>query len=171
MTFKYKIGNINFSVDAEEERFVSGGVYCFLVNGIPLYIGETYYFFIRLAYHFFELKKNPSYFGLGDLEKEVTLSFHIINGNYAYDEKNEKMRKSERQRIEMEMIEKYSPILQNPKKEIQEIQWRKRRKDAIPKDMDLKNKIVNLAFQHSEVYKKEKLEIQEAIKFNQEEKI
>lgn len=153
--------NIDISIKLDNVS-LEGGVYVFLLDEIPLYIGEANIFLSRLTYHLYELKSNKAYFGFEDLEGNHKITYIILNGKLPYDkiQKNENLKRAtdknriERVRIQNTFIEKYRPMTQKPifnDKELAKL--RANRKDAMIKDGKTKSKIIKYILNNKEDYK------------------
>lgn len=142
---------------------LDGGVYMFLLDEIPLYIGEANIFLSRLTYHLYELKNNKSYFGLEELEGKHKITYIILTDKLPYDKmkKDEKSKRAtdknriERVRIQNNFIEKYRPMTQKPifyddDKEL--MKFRVHRKDSMIQDGKIKNKIIKYIITNQQKY-------------------
>lgn len=156
-----KISTINLQTDLGNE-LVDGGVYMFLIDKIPLYIGEANYFLDRLSTHISNLLKSTDennsldYFGLSLLTGNHTITYTILESDLPYikqlKENNKRasdVNKSIRTRKEAEYIVKYHPLTQWPiwlnENEIKAIrnQYKMRKKDdMLP--INLRNEMVNI---------------------------
>lgn len=156
-----KISTIHLQTDLGNE-LVDGGVYMFLIDKIPLYIGEANYFLDRLSTHISNLFKNADennpldYFGLSLLTGNHTITYTILESDLPYikqlKENNKRasdVNKSIRTRKEAEYIAKYHPLTQWPiwlnANEIKAIrnQYKMRKKDdMLP--INLRNEMVNI---------------------------
>ncbi|HEY5588665.1 MAG TPA: hypothetical protein VIK86_06895 [Candidatus Paceibacterota bacterium] len=127
MNLKLDITNIKIDVSVDiniklGNNALDGGVYMFLLDDVPLYIGETNIFLSRLAVHLGELKKDCSYFGLKDLKDLHELKFIILDNQYPYnpykDTENSRktdLNKPDRKNLERRYINAYHPLTQKPK--------------------------------------------------------
>lgn len=100
---------------------LDGGVYMFVLDGLPIYVGETNIFLTRISEHLKALESKPSYFGFGQLTGEHKLDYYLLENSLPYVEtlRFGNKRKSdknapERRRLEGEYIKNYHPIVQNP---------------------------------------------------------
>lgn len=154
--------NVDISIELDNVA-LDGGVYMFLLDEIPLYIGEANIFLSRLTYHLYELKNNKSYFGLEDLEGKHKITYIILTDKLPYDkikkDENSKRAKDknriERVRIQDIFIEKYRPMTQKPifygdDKELAKL--RAHRKDAMIQDGKTKNKIIKYILNNQKAY-------------------
>ena len=103
----------------EVNVLMDGGVYLFAIDKLPLYVGETYNFYVRFSEHLVALDDDIKYFGLSELEGEYCLEFYIIEGGYPYEpiKLNENKRysdknKGQRTALEAQYINKYFPMTQ-----------------------------------------------------------
>lgn len=113
--------NLNISLGNE---CVDGGIYMFLIDDIPLYIGESNIFLGRLTYHLQQLQHpvdGASYFGLGTLTGEHLITYMILESGYPYIQEKKVGNKystdknsRERKDIEWECIQTYRPLIQRP---------------------------------------------------------
>lgn len=154
--------NINIHIDLDEIS-LDGGVYMFLIDDIPLYIGEANIFLRRLTDHLYKLRKNPSYFGLRDLQKQHNITYIILESGYPYEadeerKEKEKLKKTPdkntgiRQQKQNKYIDHFYPLIQNPKFYPSD---KLKKKDYMIKGSNKKNKIVKEALStHMEEYKK-----------------
>lgn len=100
---------------------IDGGIYIFLIDDIPLYIGEASIFLSRLSYHLQQLKEDVSYFGLETLGGQHKITYSILESGYPYkEEKIDKKRASDlnkkaRQDKEQKYIQDFYPLTQHPK--------------------------------------------------------
>lgn len=129
--------SINIILD---ESALDGGVYMFLIDDLPLYIGETNIFLTRIADHLYELKKDRSYFGLKNLKGMHKITYMILVDGLPYVESSENLkRKTDKNRSlrikkQNEYIDDYKPLTQNPNFDIGESGGWKRKKDNMIKD-------------------------------------
>lgn len=158
LDFKIDIKNEQADMDISIELdnvALSGGVYMFLIDEVPLYIGETNIFLSRLAVHLYELKNNSSYFGLGNLEGKHKITYIILNDKLPFEpdlkrKEKENLKKipdknrKKREQIQNSFIEKYKPMTQKPifydAYKLSKLKGNK--KDAMIKDENVKNKII-----------------------------
>lgn len=121
-----KLSTITIQINLENE-LIDGGVYIFLIDDIPLYIGEANYFLDRLSTHLGRLfisknKFNPlDYFGLTKLTGNHVITYMILESKLPYKKQiREGMKrasdinKKARTDKEDEYIEKYHPLTQWP---------------------------------------------------------
>ncbi len=164
---------LDFTLDIRSEQVVvdiniklddvalDGGVYMFLLDEIPLYIGEANIFLSRLTYHLYELY-NDKYFGLEDLEGKHKMTYAILADKLPYDkikkDENSK-RATDRNRIprvsiQDSFIEEYRPMTQNPKNYDEEelVKLRAHKKDSMIKDGKTKNKIIKEILSNKKEY-------------------
>lgn len=66
-------------------KLMDGGVYMFAIDNIPLYVGETYNFYLRFSEHLVNLVGDANYFGLSKLIGEHCMGFYIINDKLPYN--------------------------------------------------------------------------------------
>lgn len=117
ITIQIKLGN----------ESVDGGIYMFLIDDIPLYIGEANYFLDRLSSHIGKLLKttdeyNPlDYFGLTNLTGDHIITYIILESNMPYikqiragNKRASDINKSRRTSKEAEYIKTYHPLTQWP---------------------------------------------------------
>lgn len=166
LDFKLDIRDEKVDVDINIELdnvALDGGVYMFLLDEVPLYIGEANIFLSRLTYHLYELKNNKSYFGLEDLEGKHKITYTILKDKLPYKKikKNENSKRatdknrSERVRIQNKFIEEYKPMTQKPKYHNEELaNLKAHRKDSMIKDEKTKNKIIKDILNDKKDYKK-----------------
>lgn len=173
------IANLNISINLPKEACTKGGVYMFLIDEIPLYIGETNSFWTRLSDHLsclFSTEIGLSYFGLDNLVDNHCLSFLILDDNYPYkkikffpnkrfSDANKKLRTD----LETSLIKKYHPLCQYPVNSIlsPELYNKIRKNENLKKIDDILpcetiHNIIENAFNNKTVYS----EIQEAIIIN-----
>lgn len=76
----------------------------FLLDGIPLYIGQSGRFFERLTQHVCVLGKDKSYFGLGTLSGEHKVIYMILKNSLPFNPDYERKEK-EGGRLQMQMDE------------------------------------------------------------------
>ena len=90
--------NIYIDVEISNNHILDGGVYVFYINKDDekneedkkiLYVGETNLFSRRISHHIIKLKKEKSYFGLGMLKENYTITLKI-HGGYPYNFDNNK---------------------------------------------------------------------------------
>ena len=156
-----KASNINVQIDLGNE-LVDGGVYMFLIDNIPLYIGEANYFLDRLSTHIGNLLKkidghNPlDYFGLSLLTNNHTITYMILESNLPYlrqlkvnNKRASDINKSTRTNKEAEYIAKYHPLTQWPiwlnVNDIRDIRKKykiRKKDDMLP--IDLRNELVKI---------------------------
>jgi hypothetical protein len=141
---------------------LDGGVYMFLLDEIPLYIGEANILLSRLTYHLYELKNNKSYFGLEDLEGKHNITYIILADKlpYAKIKKDENSKRATdknritRVGIQNSFIAEYRPMTQNPKiyddEELNKL--RAHRKDSMIQDGKTKNKIIKEILNNKKYY-------------------
>lgn len=154
--------DVDISVKLDDVA-LDGGVYMFLLDEIPLYIGEANIFLSRLTYHLYELKNNNSYFGLEDLEGKHKITYIILADKLPYDkikkDENSK-RATDKNRIERvskqnSFIEKYRPMTQKPifyDDDEELVKLRAHRKDAMIQDGKIKNKIIKDILNNKKAY-------------------
>ena len=141
------IANINISINLPKESCTKGGVYMFLIDEIPLYIGETNSFWTRLSDHLSCLLSSEiglSYFGLDSLVDKHFLSFLVLDDNYPYkkikflpNKRFSDANKKSRKDLEALLIQKYHPLCQYPVNTIlSHEQYNKIRKDKKQKKID-----------------------------------
>lgn len=133
----------------EVNKLMDGGVYLFTINKVPLYVGETYNFFIRLSKHLVELDKDCDYFGLSQLEGKYYLRFYIIEDGLPYNKI--KLKKNKRHTDgnkecrtihEKNALKKYRPMTQQLPRGCN-IQYKSNKKyDGMIKDGEEKSEIV-----------------------------
>ena len=148
-----------------EDEMLDGGIYMFLLDGVPLYVGETNVFLKRLTEHLYELKKNPSYFGLGALKGKHKIDFLILQAGLPYvpdlvRKEKEHLKKTPDQNRQVReerqnaLIEKYRPLTQKPAFDTEQYGTLKRKKDAMIQNWKIKDKIVKEGLEkHREQYK------------------
>ena len=113
----FKSIDINISLG---NNSLDGGIYIFLIDGIPLYIGESYYFLERLSYHLGNLNSNISYFGLEKLYKFHEITYGILKQGLPFHRKinpngrDGDFNKVAREKEEAKCIETYYPLTQRP---------------------------------------------------------
>ncbi|MBQ3545155.1 MAG: hypothetical protein IJA34_09240 [Lachnospiraceae bacterium] len=154
------ISNITLKINLSNE-LVDGGIYMFLIDNIPLYIGEANYFLDRLSTHISKLVKATSgnkhldYFGLSNITGKHIITYMILEPQLPYIKKNNNNKrssdanKSERTTKEANYIEEYHPLTQWPiwlsKKEYKTIRCTyktRKRDDMLP--IELRNNMVNI---------------------------
>lgn len=101
--------NIKVNISLEESVAKKGGVYIFYIDDLPLYIGETYNFYIRMSEHLSKLLHYLQYFGLSNLKEEHVITFEILE---EMDQSKRGLVK--RRKREKEYIEKLYPLTQYP---------------------------------------------------------
>lgn len=159
--------NIELGNDA-----LAGGVYMFLLNKVPLYIGEANIFLSRLSDHLLKLIKNKSYFGLGDLEGKHKITLIILNDKLPFlpdheRKKDENLKRVPdknriaREEIQNSFIEEYRPMTQKPifYDDAKLAKLRANKKDSMIQDENNKNKIIkdclkNYITNYSEIIQK-----------------
>ena len=123
MTIKVEANKIKMrDVSIQDmNALLDGGVYMFVLDGLPIYVGETNIFLTRISEHLKELESKPSYFGFGQLTGKHKLDYYLLQDSLPYDEilRSGNKRKSdknapERRHLEGEYIKNYHPIVQNP---------------------------------------------------------
>ena len=157
-----RAGQVDVDISIKlDDVALDGGVYMFLLDEVPLYIGEANIFLSRLTYHLYELKKDKSYFGLEDLDGKHKITYIILKPELPYDKikKDDDSKRatdknlSERVRIQNKFIEEYKPMTQNPKYNKQELtKLRAHRKDAMIKDGKTKNKLIKGILNNKNAY-------------------
>ena len=137
---------------------LDGGVYMFVLDRLPIYVGETNIFLTRISEHLKKLESNPSYFGFGRLTGEHKLDYYLLKASLPYVEilRPGNKRKSdkngpERRRLEGEHIKVYHPIVQCP---IDKDGYkRSRKKDGMIADDSIKDELVEKFSMDSTGYK------------------
>lgn len=169
LEIKKTVSNINIDISLNSQC-TDGGVYIFLLNNIPLYIGEASIFLSRLSYHLQQLSMDMSYFGLKELVvNDPQITYKILESGYPYigvkngQKRSNDLNRKERESLEEKAIEKYRPLTQYPiwlsKEDIYNIfreydksrgkKYYKRRPDCILPETQ-RNKFVNTCFQTKE---------------------
>lgn len=122
LNFDIKKENLNINLDISlGKECVDGGIYMFLIDDIPLYIGESNIFLGRLTYHLQQLQ-NPvdgvSYLGLDTLTGKYQITYMILEPGFPYiQEKKEGNKYStdknslKRKDIEWGCIQTYRPLI------------------------------------------------------------
>lgn len=177
-----KLDVIDEKVDVDisiklDNAALAGGVYMFLLDEVPLYIGEANIFLSRLSVHLYELQKNKSYFGLGELEGKHKITYIILNNELPFDpddkrKKDENLKRvpdknrSKREEVQNSFIEKYRPMTQKPifYGDDKLAKLRSSKKDAMIQDVEKKNEIIKAGL---EKYKEEYSEIIRIISNNE----
>ena len=124
MNLKLDIEIENLTIDMNillGNECIDGGIYMFLIDDIPLYIGESSIFLSRLSYHLQQLNEDISYFGLETLDGQHKLTYLILESGYPY--KKEKivenrasdLNRKARQHKEQKYIQDFCPLTQHPK--------------------------------------------------------
>lgn len=177
INFDIKKDKLDINLDIQlGNECVDGGIYMFLIDGIPLYIGESNIFLNRLTYHLQQLQ-NPdndfSYFGLNTLTGKHHITYLVLESGFPYIQEKKDGNKystdknsKERKDIEWKYIKTYFPLTQRPlfiePDEINSIRAKykiKKRDDVLPKDY--RNQVVSNCFDH---HIKEYEEIKELIR-------
>lgn len=131
-------------------KLMDGGVYLIALNKIPLYVGETYNFYMRFSKHLVELDNDSDYFGLSKLEGKYSLGFYIIKDKLPYkpikldvNKRRTDENKKERTDWEKIYINEYRPMTQRLPQGCN-IQYTSNKKyDGMIRDGNEKSKIVN----------------------------
>lgn len=125
INFDIKKDNLCIDIDIRlGNECVDGGIYMFLIDDIPLYIGESNVLLSRLSYHLQQLHDSDngfSYFGLNTLTGKHIITYMVLKSGFPYiqekkecnknsTDKNNKIRKD----MEWNYIQKYRPLIQRP---------------------------------------------------------
>lgn len=152
INFDIKKENLDINLDIQlGNDCVDGGIYMFLIDDIPLYIGESNIFLGRLTYHLQQLQhpvNGASYFGLGTLTGKHQITYMILAHGFPYIQEKKECNKystdknsMKRKNIEWECIQTYRPLIQRPNfiedAEINTIRSKhqiRKKDDVLPKD-------------------------------------
>ena len=137
---------------------LDGGVYLFVLDGLPIYVGEANVFSSRITDHLMTLKEQPEYFGFQNLVGVHKLKYFILRSGLPYKAYKKEGRKrssdknrEERRRLESKFIEEYQPIVQRPR--TNEKYPRSRKSDGMITDGDIKGKFVSQFVKDPSPYK------------------
>lgn len=164
INFEIKKKNLDINLDIQlGNECVDGGIYMFLIDDIPLYIGESNIFLSRLTYHLQQLHNldnDFSYFGLNNLTGKHEITYMVLESGFPYKQEKKEGNKystdrnsKERKDSEWKYIETYFPLTQRPffikPDEINSIRTKhkiKKRDDVLPKDY--RNQVVKDCFKN-----------------------
>ena len=107
--------NIKLDIEIHDNLDKDGGVYVFYIEKTNvdicgkskkciLYVGESGFFLKRITEHIVKLKKSKSYFGLGKLEENYTITLKIHCGGYPYNPDNKDQYSDERKKKEVAFL-------------------------------------------------------------------